>query len=145
MIRGFFNERGQAVIDGLLSFRLDVKGERPEIPVRFVLDTGSDVTMLVPSDFEPYRYSDFHQGERLASGYGGGIYVKTVPIQSLRFRLARGGFGQVRMTQLEVARPVKEIEGLPSVIGRDLIDQFRLIIDRSANLVLLERPTGHAP
>lgn len=145
MFKGRFNEYGQAVIDGLVSFRVRVSGEQPEIPVQLVIDTGSDVTMIVPSGLGPYGYSMFRQSERSAGGYGGSLLVKKVPIVSLQFRLAAKGFGQVSLSEIEVARPAEELEGLPSVLGRDVLDQYRLVIDKSANLVLLERPTGPTP
>lgn len=145
MIRGRFNEHGQATVSGLVTFRLRFEGRGIEIPVEFVIDTGSDVTTLVRSDYEPFAFSDFGQQEVDADGYGGSMIVKRVPLESLQFRLQRGGFGSVHLESVDVIKPDDEAEGLPSVVGRDLIDQYRLVIDKSANLVLLQNPTGPTP
>ena len=44
--------------------------------------------------------------------------------------------------EIEVARRTAEHIGLPSVIGRDVLDLFRLTIDRSTGLVALTDAQG---
>lgn len=145
MFKGRVNDHGQATISGLLSFSQLRGGQRPEIAIEFVIDTGSDVTTLVDTDYEPYNYSDFPEPQEPASGYGGGLTVKKVPLHSLLFRLQSGGIGTVYLPTVDIIKPNADVAGLPSVIGRDFIDQYRLIIDKSVNLVVLQASAGPTP
>ena len=140
MIVGRFDERGRPSIDGLVSFppaqRLGTKIQL--IPVTFVIDTGADRTLILPAHYEPYVYSDFRAFETdYPGGYGGPIEVRRVLPTFLHFRHQDGAF--VRITaEIEVARPASTLEGYPSVLGRDVLDFYRLVIHKPTGEVYLD-------
>ncbi|MEX0786036.1 MAG: hypothetical protein WD939_05315 [Dehalococcoidia bacterium] len=79
MIVGRFDEHGRPSVDGLVAFppvkRLN--NELHVIPITFVIDTGADVTLILPEHYEPYTYGDFKNFETTyPGGYGGTIEVR---------------------------------------------------------------------
>lgn len=150
MIKGRFNEQGQAVLDGLLTFRpiARLDSEERQINVEFVIDTGADRSVVLRDDYYPYLYSDFADYQEYdAGGFGGEFLVREVPIRSLEFRLMDGGFMKMPTQRIEIGKDQPEFDGLalPSVLGRSMTNRFKLTIDPSANLVLLEPPRGSGP
>lgn len=150
MIIGRFNEQEQAVIDGLLSFHpiKRLESVEYETSVELIIDTGADVTLILPDHYRPYLYSDFQDyAERDAGGFGGSFLMRRVPVLKLQVRLEQGGFGSIPLTEVDLAQSHPRYEGfaLPSVIGMDVIRQYRLVIDRSRNHVALELPGGSGP
>ncbi len=97
-------------------------------------------------NYEPYEYIDFANYPRdYPGGYGGLIEVRCVPVQ-IELENQDGEFDRLTRT-IEIANPafVGSGEGLPSVMGRDILDFYKLTIDRSVNFVGLDRPLGPTP
>lgn len=135
MIRGGFNSR-RPLISGLLLF--SEVGTSP-VSCRFLVDTGADRTLVVPSDYEHdgYSYQDFRDYPLADSrGVGGVLEGRIVPARML-LRKDDGSLQQIRL-DVEVARPTPDVERIPSLLGRDVTDLFRLVVDRTVNLVALE-------
>jgi hypothetical protein len=140
MIMGRFDEHGRPSIDGLVSFPpvQRLRGKVQLIPITFVIDTGADRTLILPAHYEPYHYADF-RGFALdyPGGYGGTIEVRKVLPTFLHFRHHDGAF--VRITaEIEVARPSRALEGYPSVLGRHVLDFYRLVVNKPAAEVYLD-------
>ena len=139
MIRGRFDGDGRPTIDCILSFTpIKRLGDRAlPIPISFVIDTGSDTTLILPEHYEPYQYGDFIEYPLdHPEGYGGAITVRRVPA-GLYFRHDTGNFVRVSM-EVEIARPRAGLSGLPSVLGRDLLDFYKLTIHKPSGTVALD-------
>ncbi len=139
MVKGGFNDR-RPHISGLLFFPTVKAGY---VSCRFLVDTGADRTLVVPADYETdgFRYSDFRTFQASDStGYGGELAGRLVGAKIL-LRHDNGTYQQIAI-EVEVARPVRAIERLPSILGRDVTDLFRLVVDRSVNLVCLDTPAA---
>ncbi len=80
-----------------------------------------------------YRLFDDYPIANVA-GFGGAFSARNVPV-TLFFRTDDAPF-HLPLT-IELARPSAQTYGLPSVLGRDVIDLFRLTIDRSVDLIAL--------
>jgi hypothetical protein len=137
MIKGGFNDR-RPHISGLLLFPAVKAGV---VSCRFLLDTGADRTLVVPVDYESdgFRYQDFRRFPPADSmGFGGELEGRLVEAKLL-LRHADGAYQQIAV-EVEIAKPAPAIERLPSILGRDVADLFRLVVDRSVNLVCLDVP-----
>ncbi len=136
MIKGGFHDR-RPYISGLLLFPAVKPGP---VGCRFLVDTGADRTLIVPSTYEPdFWYQDFRSFPPADSmGFGGDLEGRIVPTKLL-LRHDDGRLQQIGL-DVEIARRVPAIEHLPSILGRDVTDLFRLVVDRSVNLVCLETP-----
>ena len=144
MIRGFYNADGQAVINGLLSFRMGRSGRPMSLAISFVVDTGADDTLLFPANYEPFVYSDFAKFPTdWPGGIGGNLEVRLVPAY-LRLRHHTGAYERLSLT-VEVAKPAKKPQALPSLLGRDVLNRYSLTADPSVNLVTLSSPLGPTP
>jgi hypothetical protein len=143
MIRGGFNA-GRPHLQGVLLFP-DAARPTRTITTWFLVDTGADRSLVAPADYEKlgYGYADFRRFPEADSvGYGGHITAKTVPAKLL-LRDESGAYVQLAL-EVEVVQPGRENELLPSILGRDVTDLFRLVVDRSVNLVALVDPEGDA-
>jgi hypothetical protein len=140
VISGRFDEHGRPSLDGLISFPpiQRLQNQPLQIPITFVIDTGADRTLILPAHYEPYAYTDFRHYELdYPGGFGGSIEVRRVLPTLLHFRQDDGQF--VRVTaEVEVARPNAGLRGYPSVLGRDVVDLYRLVVDKPAGHVYLE-------
>lgn len=137
MIRGGFN-RTRPHISGLLLF----PGLKPTpVTCRFLVDTGADRTLVTPSDYESdgFRYQDFRTFPAADSRGVGGLLEGRLVQARLLLRNDDGTLQQIGV-EVEVARPTPQIEALPSLLGRDVTDLFRLTVDRTVNLVALDDP-----
>jgi len=137
MIYGRFF-RSRPTIRGLLLF----SPLGAPIPVDFVVDTGADVTLIAPTDYATHRvrYSEIQGIDIQSAGYGGRIEAKLAQA-ALYLRDEAGRYIRI-LLEAEFSRPDPANEGLPSVLGRDVLDLFRLTVDRSVNLVCLDAASG---
>jgi hypothetical protein len=116
------------------------------LAIRFLIDTGADDTLLHPSDVEQFAGPvldapfDEHPERQLIGGVGGGTYI--VPVSArLFFRDEVGAYHLRQDCRVWVAQPTATNRRLPSLLGRDLLQFFRLTLDYDATPpVLLERP-----
>ncbi len=137
MIQGFYLA-GRPQISGLLMFP-SLSG-LTNLPVSFVVDSGADRSLLTPNDYEDYfeYVSTARYPVSDSSGFGSQIQAHLVPAR-LTFRHTDGQHTSHSLI-IEVLRPQvpAPYTPLPSVLGRDILDQFRFVCDRTAGLVQLE-------
>ncbi len=143
MIRGRY-VLGRPQISGLLQFATIPKFAKSLVSVRFLMDTGADATLVQPVDYEPsglrYRVFDGFPLAKSTRGFGGKIGARSVPA-ALYLRHEDGHYDRISLT-VDVARPTEKSEGLPSVLGRDVLDLYELIMDRSRGVITLEPAQG---
>ena len=143
MIRGRYVQ-GRPLLSGLLQFATIPKFEQTLVSVRFLIDTGADATLIQPVDYEPEGppYAAFRRLPlaEATRGFAGLIEAKIVPV-ALYLRHEDGHYDRIEL-EAEIARSSLDLEGLPSVLGRDVLDLYRLTMDRSHALIDLERAEG---
>lgn len=116
--------------------------------LRFLIDTGASRTNLLDTDAEALGldYAKLKKLKDGAVGIGGTVDTYILPDVRLVFESSQG-LQEERLEQAFVLRHVfrgkktreqkERIRALPSLLGRDIINRFRLITDRQAHLVVL--------
>lgn len=106
--------------------------------VPFLIDTGADTTLLLPDRAQALAGLDYRRFTAFpvvdVAGFGGGFTVHKVPATLI---FSTDSDPHQLTIPIEIARPSAQTYGLPSVLGRDVIDLFRLTVDRSADLIAL--------
>ena len=104
--------------------------------VSFIFDTGADTSLLMPLDGQRMGidYGRF-QKEETSLGIGGTSdnYIESA---YLAFVGDEALFGYE--IELRVCKPSKDLMTIPSLLGRDIIDQWRVTYDKSALELLAE-------
>lgn len=109
--------------------------------IPFLLDTGSDTTVLMAND-AAHMEIDFRNvapSSRLGSGVGGSIRLHQMSA-SITFSDAENLY--IYRTALAVAEPGEHNRGLPSLLGRDILNRWRLRYDAPANALEAEVATA---
>lgn len=116
-------------------------------PILFLIDTGASRTTILDTDAEALglNYSRLEKLPTGTVGIGGVVDTYVLPNVRLLFESDEGPHEE----QLERAFALKhtfkgkkvrlcaeQIKAFPSLLGRDIINRFRLIADRQANLVI---------
>lgn len=128
-----------------VSIDLLIAGTLSAFDVDFLIDTGADDTILHPRDVPPrvasLLTSPFgdHPERQWIGGVGGGAYI--IPLSVRLFFRTEGGRDRLwQDARVWVAQPTATNRRLPSLLGRDLLQFFRLTVDYAATPpVLLER------
>ena len=122
-----------------------IEGTSTLVPIPFLIDTGADDTVLHPSDLQrpgapPLALSfDDHPERRRVEGIGGGGYI--IPVSARLLFQTDAGTGRLwHDCRIWVAQPTDANRRIPSLLGRDLLQLFRLTVDYQADPpVLLEQ------
>ena len=132
MIDGFFDHRGRAFVRCRLDIpRLNITGV-----VEFRVDTGADRTSLHPgaSAFLGIPFDRLEmQNARAASGLGGRIIYFQEPAQLLFDDDTRGL--ETRDVDLLIAEPILRNASLPSLLGLDVLNLWRMNFDPRNDLL----------
>jgi hypothetical protein len=117
--------------------------------VNLHLDTGAAVTTLLDKDVKRLKIdlSKLRRADRGLIGIGGSLKIYLVEDCVLVFQAEDG---EVVEEKLRIYVGVHDVERLsrveyklvlelPSLMGRDLIYRFKLVLDKAKNEVLLER------
>ena len=123
MILGEFDDRGRPFVRGrLVAPRLEV-----DESVLFLLDTGADVTCLHPADAKNVGLAFDQLSNRVSyRGVGGrSPYFVEPAILSITDKLQ----ARLYAVQLLIAEPDGSNEVLPSLLGRDIINNWRIEYD----------------
>jgi hypothetical protein len=118
-------------------------------PVSFLIDTGSSVTTILDRDRERLGlgWNKLAKTSKTLTGIGGTIDTRVISDGLLFFRTMTGDMIREKvdvyvakhdMTRLD-RRTEERILQLPSLLGRDLIERYRLVYDKSRSQVYLER------
>ena len=136
MIRGFFRvdgSRKRPFVRALVYF----PSLRGSLTVDLLADTGADRSILAPGDFSRLQ-ADFM---RLPAGQPSQGIGGRVETRSLEAILALGIYST--LLDLLILRPAvgrADASSIPSILGRDILSRFALIIEERTDRVLLLEP-----
>jgi hypothetical protein len=122
MILGRF-DFGRPVIDCHVTIKsINIDGVIP-----FLVDTGCDRTTLMPVDSVRLGVPfDQLTNEKVSYGFGGAsaVYLMPAALVIADKKVAYGyRFG------LDIAKPHVNLEGMPSLLGRDILQYWKLTLD----------------
>ena len=109
-------------------------------PIRFLIDTGADVTTISPFEARIYgfNFKNFKRPKNPSIGVGGKqtceFFIEDV---YLRFKTTtKGKYIIRRLTQMDIIRPSKgkRINPMPSLMGIDLLKDFKLTFGTTMKL-----------
>ena len=104
--------------------------------VQFVFDTGADSTTLMPQDGTRLQINyDRLSFDGTASGVGG-IVNRSVVDASILFYSDQALYGY--RINLVICEPHDDLMALPSLLGRNVIDRWRVIYDRPNSILSAE-------
>ena len=125
MIIGSFGEgSGRPLIEGKIILpRLAIEGD-----VSFLMDTGADTSVLMPSDAKnlgvPYNLLE---GHRECGGIGGTVHSFIERAILVFADPARTLYGYD--LEMDIMPYDAEREEFPSLLGRDVLDRWRIVYD----------------
>lgn len=110
--------------------------------VSFIFDTGADTSLLMPLDAQRMGI-DYAMFETTESTLGiGGVSENFIESAYLAFVGDEALYGYE--IELHVCRPAEELMTIPSLLGRDIIDRWRVTYDKSVSELLAEVITSDA-
>jgi predicted aspartyl protease len=130
MLTGRFgNTTGSPYLEARIFFpRLGVRGL-----VSFLVDTGADVTVLMPTDTQKLGI-DFGSLQNPVTSDGIGGPASGFNEHAL-LSFSDGTYVYSYLLQIEVAGPTGHNQRFPSLLGRDLLNLWRFVMDRSKNKI----------
>ena len=114
-------------------------------PVEFLIDTGASRTTILDNDairlgIDCGKLQKFEPG---TAGIGGIVDTFIIPDVKLLFR-SKNGFHEEELKEIFVLRHVAEereieerIRRLPSLLGRDVLNKYGLVLLKSDRLVII--------
>ena len=104
--------------------------------VSFIFDTGADTSLLMPLDARRMGI-DYGLLENEVSTLGiGGTSENFIESAYLAFVGDETLYGYE--VELHICKPADELMTIPSLLGRDIIDRWRVTYDKSASELLAE-------
>lgn len=133
MLRGRFGDTsGRPYVEGhILLPRMRVSGN-----VSFVFDTGADTSLLMPLDGQRMGIDYTRFQEKDESLGIGGVSENFIEPAYLAFVGDDELYGY--KIELRICKPSEEIMTIPSLLGRDIIDRWRVIYDKSELYLVAE-------
>jgi hypothetical protein len=145
MIHGFFDLSYRPPLPKVLVGLVLPYRSETFMPIEFVIDTGASATCLHPRDARQrlrFTREDFTDLPRIAredrslAGITAAAVYYTTPA---RYIMADdGGTPQVIDAEIRIAEPSAGNQELPSVLGWDILERFRIVLDRGTGEVLLQ-------
>lgn len=142
MIRGFFKGDLGFVNAHLISNSLGI-----DETLEFAVDTGASKTVILDKDAITLGidYKKLKRCERDFIGIGGSIKTYIIEDSILLFKSEREEV-KIEMPVFVLRHPLKEMDAaektkvlrIPSLLGRDVINRFRLIFDKRREEIILE-------
>ena len=133
MLRGRFGDTsGRPYMEGhVLLPRLGWSGN-----VSFIFDTGADTSLLMPLDARRMGI-DYAMFDNEVSTLGiGGASENFVEPAYLAFVGDEALYGY--QIELHICKPANDLMNVPSLLGRNIIDHWRVTYDKSASELLAE-------
>ena len=125
MITGSFGEgSGRPLIEGkIIPPRLAVEGD-----VSFLMDTGADTSVLMPSDAKNLGVQyNLLEGDRECGGIGGTVHSFIERAILVFFHPNRTLYGYD--LEIDIMPYDAEMEEVPSLLGWDVLDRWRIVYD----------------
>lgn len=138
MIRGFFRND-----TGFINAHLISEEMRIDEMIEFLVDTGASRTTLLDKDaiYLGINYGKLRKSEQDMSGIGGSVETYVVNDSVILF-----GENSVKTPVFVLKHSLEEMSReerikilrFPSILGRDIINKFRLIFDKELDEILLK-------
>ncbi len=131
MIEGWFDRNGHPYVTAVLVLpRLDFRRLRLE----FLVDTGASQTVLHPRDCAGLPY------DRLtAAGQSGGVGgLATYYSESAYIAFRDDARTHIYIQNVGIAEPGDHNETIPSLLGQDIMQHWRVLHDRPANSLTID-------
>ena len=130
-LRGRFGQAGRPYIDAYVHFPRFAKGG----PVSFLVDTGADASLLSHGD-----------ARRILAGDVDELVAADAPIRGIgelegfaeSVQLAFVDVGSLKIYERTVAIPQDPELAIPSLLGRDVLDHWRMVYDPGLGRLSLE-------
>lgn len=114
-------------------------------PVMFLLDTGASRTTILDNDAARLNvnYKKLRKSQQATVGIGGAVDTYVIPDARLMFMTEKGYFETepdlifVLKHAIRDAVTGERIKNIPSILGRDILNKYKLILDRNNNTVLI--------
>ena len=104
--------------------------------VSFIFDTGADTSLLMPLDGQRMEI-DYRAFEKEEPSLGiGGVSENYIESAYVAFVGDEALYGYE--IELRLCKPSEELMTIPSLLGRDIIDRWRVTYDKSARELLAE-------
>jgi hypothetical protein len=114
-----------------------------------MIDTGASATIILDRDVERLGldWDRLSRADHQLGGIGGSVETRIIPDGTLSFTTTSGNLIRERSKiyfarhDLRAASRIvrRSIMFMPSLLGRDLIERYRLVYDKSRSQVYLER------
>lgn len=113
--------------------RLFVLGQQELVSdISFLVDTGADSSMLMPADAVRMG-TDYSKLTRKVESVGIGGVAQTFVEEAALVFSEPGRFLYVYFIDLRITAPSSEIMDLPSLLGRNVLDRWRMTYDPQEN------------
>ena len=101
-----------------------------------MVDTGADSTSIAMRDWQhgPLRFADFGPAVQTITGYGG---VLAVPVEPALLSIEHRD-GTVNQISLDVEIAPPGGGAVPSILGRDVLERYRLTFSPRERILTLE-------
>ena len=136
MIAGYFTADGRPVIKARVNLpRLGVMGD-----VDFLVDTGSDTTILHPEAGGDLHcpFDELENPRAIESVSGTQTYYAEPAVIS--FYESSGGRQDFRIDALSIGKPHPALDELPSLLGRDVLNRLEMIYNFAENRLRFDPP-----
>jgi len=138
MIRGFFRND-----IGFINAHLISEEMRIDEMIEFLVDTGASRTTLLDKDaiYLGINYGKLRKSEQDMSGIGGSVETYVIDDSVILF-----GGNSIKIPVFVLKHPLEEMNReerikilrFPSILGRDVINKFRLIFDKGMDEISLK-------
>ena len=137
-IRGFFDSKFDApwTVGTIIKKELDISDS-----VRFLIDTGASRTVISDSDAERLKidYEKLTKLKEWMVGVGGTVDTYSVKNVKIVF-ISENSYHTEKLNEILVLKHkvlTEQIKRIPSLLGRDFLNKYSLILDRKKNKVVI--------
>ena len=139
-IRGFF--KGGALGPAYVVATIIIKELGVESPIEFLVDTGAARTTILDRDaiILGIDYTKLRKHPEGTLGIGGMVETYIAENAELTFITENGKTHKERLKTIYIlkhTKPNNKILRIPSILGRDIINKYRLVLDRKREIVII--------
>jgi predicted aspartyl protease len=132
MIEGWFGFESRPFIELTVRLtRLDL-----EVSAAFLVDTGADSTLLSGREWRRagVERSTLKAPSQTIAGFGGFVDLSLEPA----VLVLRHADGSEDLLSIDIEMGAEQPAGIPSVLGRDVLNRYRLVASPRENILTLE-------